>query len=150
MESAADKRDSAERAEMITAVRDAEIGAVFGGRENAAKRIHRLDERLIHELGQFLGELRVIIDGDDEIRLRDFFTEVFFITGGKASADDEFAFAGSVLQNDVDRLFFRGFDEPACIDDDQIGVVFIVRQNESVDGEHRQYHFGIDAVFRAS
>ena len=52
---------------------------------------------------------------------------------------------GELLQ-DIDRLFFGRADEPACIDDQDIGFVWIGLGTVAIAGQQLRHRIGVDCV----
>ena len=77
-------------------------------------------------------EFGIIFEFDEQIGFGKRFFKLLIIPLDEASGNNQFLFVFGHLENGVDALLFARGDEPAGVDDDDIGFIRIV--NQSVTG----------------
>ena len=97
-----------------------------------------------------------LIESDEGIHLGKFIHEVARVALGKTAAHDnagigaEFVALAVCLQNGIDRFLFRGVDEPAGIDDQDVRFGGVVCDFEALGFCGSEHQLGIDEIFGAA
>ena len=156
-------RDDAERAAVVAAFADFDIGTIFRRRPQAARILVVEMADVIHEAG--LAPFLDRIDGfpnavprassQEGVDFRHFLHQIFFILLAQAARDDEYlAFpfrliAGS-LQYRINGFLLGFFNERTGIDDDDIRLGQVFCDFHMAIAEDAQHDFRINKVFGAA
>jgi hypothetical protein len=148
-EVAAQRGDDAERAAVVAAFGNLQVGVVVGRQADALRR-HQVDEGIMrrrqvgmHRLHDFRHGMRT---GDGEHLRVHALDDV--ITGGvllgtEAAGDDDLAVLGQRLADGVERLLDRGVDEAAGIHHHEVGTVIGARNCVALGAQPGQDLLGI-------
>ena len=145
---AAQGRDDAERAAVIAALGDLQVGVVPRseldalGRHEVGKRIMRFRQMLVHRRHDFLQRVRAGDGKDFRVCLPH-----DVALGAETAGDDDAAVFLERLADRVQRFLHRRLDEPAGVDDYEIGPVVRRRNRVALRAQPREDAFGIDQSF---
>ncbi len=147
---AAHRGDDAERAAVIAALGNLQVGVVLGRQLDAGGR-HQIDEGVVrlgkvrvhrlHDLAERMGA------GDGQyLRMHagDDIVAAGVLLGAKATGDDDLAVLGQRLADRVQALLHRLVDKAAGIDDHQIGTVIGAADGITLGTQLGDDLFGID------
>jgi hypothetical protein len=101
------------------------------------------------------GDLSEFSCADDAVEFRQLFKQIPLIalcqttSGDQHSAGTKF-FQLGMLQDRINRLLFGFFDEPACIDDDDLSLLGVSGQLKPVCGKRPEHDLRIDLILRAA
>ena len=150
-EIAAQLRDDAERAAVVAALGNLQIGVV-PGRELDALRRHEVEERVVrrrrrrvHGRDDALVGLR---PGDRE-HVGEALADLVGL-GPHAAGDDDLAVLGHRLADGAERFRLGAVEEAAGVDDDEIGAGMRLGQLVALGAELRDDALGIDERLRAA
>ncbi len=153
---AAHARDDAERAAVVAAFADLQVGVVPGG-ELDALRGHEVDERIVrlghvqvHRVHHFVGGVRAGHGEHAGVHLPHEIAAGFSRFRAQAAGDDDLAVLRQRFADCVQRFLDRGVDETAGVDDDEIGAGVVGRGEITLGPELGEDSFGIYERFRAA
>ena len=124
MHAALDRRNDAEGARTVTAIRDLEVGA---GRADVAER--RLWNIVAGGGGtEVRGDFVPLLGAERSVDARDGRAHLVFRDLGEATDDVETLIGAPIsveFANHLDRLVLRRVDEAAGVDDQQVGIIWL-------------------------
>ena len=150
-EVAAQARDDAEAAAVIAAFGDLQV-RVVARRELDALRRHEIDERIVRRRdrrvhGRDDGFVLMRPRDREHVRVR-VANDVRF--GAEAARDDDAAVLGERFADRVERLGARAVQEPARVDDDDVGARVVGGRLVTLGAQLAQDSLGIDERLRAA
>ena len=161
-ELAAHLRNRAERARIRAPLADFDVRVRRAGGEEARQIFVQPHRHLpLHRRGVDVVAAHGARDGfemiepDERVDLRNGLLQIGAVLLHHAAADDQplhaFPFALRDLQDRVDRLLLRRVDEAARIDDDDIGLVEVVRDRDGgITLKLSKHDLGIDEILRTA
>ena len=159
-ECAAKLGDDAERAGVIAALGDLDVGGMAGRGEHARRGVmiekRGRGGRRGAELAFDGGENLLHFAGTDHgVHFRNLLADLLAIAFHQASGDDQLAGAAEFFvfghfDDGVDGLALRGFDEAAGVYHEHVGIAGAGREFVAAAGQNAHHDLGIDEVLRAA
>ena len=158
-EVAAQARDDAERAAMVAALADLQVGVVLRRQLDADRRrrrhqveegIVRLRHMRVHGIHHFLGGVRAGHREHARMHLANQVAAALARLRAEAAGDDDLAVGGERLADRVEALANRVVDEAAGVDDHQVGAGEGLRGGIALGAEARQDQLGVGERLRAA
>jgi hypothetical protein len=154
-EIAAHRRDDAEAAAVVAALRDLQVGIVLrrqldaGRRHQVTERVVRLRQVAVDVVEHFAGRMRAG-DGEDLRMHAGNQVPATLALGAEAAGDDDLAVLGERLADRLERFLDGGVDEAAGVDDDEVGVLVGRARRIAFGPQLREDEFGVDQRLRAA
>ena len=148
---AAQRGDDAEGATVVAAFGNFQVGEVVRRQAHAlwrhqiGIRVMRFGQVLMNVTHHLVSGMRA---GDGKHRGVGGLDDVAL--GAKATGDDDLAVLGQGLADGVERLFHRGIDEAAGVDDDEVRIVVAWRDFVALGTQLGQDALGVATGFRAT
>ena len=150
-EVAAELRDDAERAAVVAALRNLQIGVVARRQLHALRR-HEVDERIVRRrrgLVHGRDHALVLLRPGDREHVREAVADLLRL-GAHAAGDDHLAVLGHGFADGVERFRLGAVEEAAGVDDHHVGAVMLLRQLVPLRAQLRDDALGIHQGLRAA
>ena len=158
-EVAAQARNDAERAAMVAALADLEVGVVPRRQLDAdrGRRRHEVEEGIVrlrhvrvHRVHHLLGRVRAGHGEHARVHLAHQVAAALACLRAEAAGDDDLAVGGERLADRVEALANRVVDEAAGVDDHQVGAGEGLRGRVALGAEPGQDQLGVGERLRAA
>ena len=164
---AAHLRDRAERAGVVAALADAQVGEALRRQQEAlgvaaralrlasVDRCHPAARAAVDDLAHDGRHARVVGQAEHRVEFLDVLAQVVAVALGQAADGDDalqvaFFLQARDRQDGVDRLLLGGLDEAAGVDDDDVGVGGFLDHHQAFFDDVAEQHLGVDEVAGAA